>query len=426
MREANDQEHDLAATVRALSAEVERLRALVDHRSEPVVDGAPPAPAAPTAARESGDEPVVVVDRRGAMKRAGMLAAGAVAGGAAIVAATASPAAAETVTGSGNPGVIATGTAGDGLQATTSHDFSYAVSAVTSRGSGYALYAQNEGGGGGAGTAIYAVAPGRAVDAHSGAGPAGYFETGSTATTPTLQVKRPSAAGVGFRVDTAQDGAQIVSTASVPTATGYYARNFVYGADVVGCTVGGRFEGVRAALNLPTTNASITSTAQVRALGDLVMETGTHDLYLCVAGSGATAVFRKVSGPKTAGAFHVLPKPVRLYDSRPGTTPNIGSKTPLKPGVARTIDLKGNGSGVPVGATAALVTILLVNATAGNGNLTLWANETTPPAANTMVWGGSAGRFTAKEVSAASAQAEVQVVANLKTDIVVDVVGYYR
>jgi hypothetical protein len=93
--------------------------------------------------------------------------------------------------------------------------------------------------------------------------------------------------------------------------------------------------------------------------------------------------------------------------------------------MARTLDLTVNKSTVPPGATAALVTILLVNAYIGNGNFTIWANGAARPLANTMVWGGNAQRFTATGVTALDPTAKAQVQASATTDLVLDVVGYY-
>ena len=159
--------------------------------------------------------------------------------------------------------------------------------------------------------------------------------------------------------------------------------------------------------------------------GDIV-ETSSGDLWLCTT-AGFPGTWRKLAGPATAGAFHVLPAPARVYDSRPGFAPtSVGPKTPFAAGSTRVFDLRANGSGVPAGATAAMVTLLLVNAASGAGNLTIWANGATKPVANTLVWGGTAGRFAATAVTALDAQARVQVNASARTDLVIDVVGYYR
>lgn len=126
--------------------------------------------------------------------------------------------------------------------------------------------------------------------------------------------------------------------------------------------------------------------------------------------------WRKLAGPDTAGAFHLLPTPKRVYDTRPGTTPAQGPKTKLPAGnVARTIDLKHNASGVPAEATGVLLTVLLVNATSGAGNLTVWADDKPKPQSNTLVWGGDAGRFTATATTAVDPQARIKVDASLAT-----------
>ena len=153
------------------------------------------------------------------------------------------------------------------------------------------------------------------------------------------------------------------------------------------------------------------------------------DVWACTVGGSTSAAFkfRKVSGPGTAGQLHLLPAPVRVYDSRPGTAPSTGPKTPLVGNTARVLDLKNNSSGVPAGATGALVTILLLNTLASNGNFTLWANGLPRPSGNTMVWGSTTvGRYTAKELTALDANGLVQVFSSHKTDIALDVVGYYR
>jgi hypothetical protein len=160
--------------------------------------------------------------------------------------------------------------------------------------------------------------------------------------------------------------------------------------------------------------------------GEVVYDDVGTAVWLCVA-SGTPGTWRKLGGPTTAGQFHVLPAPARIVDTRPGGVPtSVLPKTPLAAASTRVYDLKVNSSGVPAGATAALITVLLVNAANGNGNMTLWANGVAKPTANTMVWGAGAGRWTATAVSALDSQARVQVNVSAQTDLVLDVVGYYR
>ena len=90
------------------------------------------------------------------------------------------------------------------------------------------------------------------------------------------------------------------------------------------------------------------------------------------------------------------------------------------------LDLTANSSGVPAGATAAMVNLLIVNATAGSANFTIWANGANKPASNSMVWGGTAGRFSSLAVTALDAAGRALVSCSVGTDLALDVVGYYR
>lgn len=157
--------------------------------------------------------------------------------------------------------------------------------------------------------------------------------------------------------------------------------------------------------------------------GDTVVDS-SGDLWFCTA-AGTPGTWRRLSGGTTAGSFHVLPAPARIYDSRPGSAPAVGSKTPLT-NTPRVLSCNVNSSGVPAGATAVALTVLLVNAANANGNMTVWANGAPRPQANTMVWGSGSGRYTSSTISAIDAQTRLQVVASASTDVVLDVVGYYR
>jgi hypothetical protein len=73
-----------------------------------------------------------------------------------------------------------------------------------------------------------------------------------------------------------------------------------------------------------------------------------------------------------------------------------------------------------------MVTCLLVNTVSGAGNFTIWANGVTRSVANNMVWGGTAGRFSSPAVTALDVTGKCQVMSSIKTDFVLDVIGYYR
>lgn len=174
----------------------------------------------------------------------------------------------------------------------------------------------------------------------------------------------------------------------------------------------------------PGDRTAPTGDATAHARGDFVLD-GAGDVWVCVA-AGTPGTWRKLTGPSAAGSFHLLANPVRIYDSRPGTTPAVGSKTKLTGNTARTLSVQANSSGVPVGATAVAVTLLLVNASSAGGNLTIWAGGAPRPSANAMVWGGSAGRFASTAITRVSATGQLNVAASASTDLALDVVGYYR
>jgi hypothetical protein len=390
---ADDDVAVLRATIDALVEQVAGLTARVR-----TLEGAPPPE--PTADPEPSNAPHGTIGRRRAL--AGL--AGAAAAGAAVVAGGAQPAAADNgqalVLGSvSNTATAATGLTVQGIGATgglavTDNSVSNpgAVNGAAAvfghaRGANFdtGVFGYTEGA---AAAAVIGEAAGGAggtgVWGRSHTGTAGFFESAGTGTA-SVSALQLNPAGVAY-------------SANAPI----HLR----------C--------------IPTDEAVPPSRNRASAVGQLSWTTSQGALWACI-GAGTPGTWRKVVGAGTAGAFHLLPAPVRIYDSRAGTTPSQGPKTPLPAGnVARTIDCKHNGSGVPNGATGVVITVLLASAATGSGNLTIWANDKPKPQSNTMVWGGSAGRFTTTALSALDAQARIKIDASLQTHVILDVVGYYR
>lgn len=160
--------------------------------------------------------------------------------------------------------------------------------------------------------------------------------------------------------------------------------------------------------------------------GDVVGD-ANDDLWLCVGGgaTGALAAWRKLGGPATSGQFHVLAATTRCYDSRPGFLPNIGTKAPLTGGVDRTIDVKANGTTVPSAATAVLVNVTATN-TSANGFLALFKGSIAWPGNSTLNW-DHAGTNVANCAVVALAGGLIKArVGGTSTDLIIDVVGYYQ
>jgi hypothetical protein len=249
---------------------------------------------------------------------------------------------------------------------------------------------------------------GAAVSASAkGGGSAGFFVANGT--NAAMSVTNSGAGNTAY----------FNSSSSALTEPGLVSRTVGAGAAI-------RAQGAVTHLNFwPRAAGAPTADTTSHNAGDVV-EDSTSTLWLCVGG-GTPGKWRKLGGPDTAGQFHLLAAPARIYDSRPGTFPSVGSKTPLNAGQSRTLDATVNSSGVPAGATGAVLNLLVVNSAAGPANFTVWANGVAKPLGNSMVWGGSAGgRYSSLAVTALDATGQLQVNCSVKTDIVIDVVGYYR
>jgi hypothetical protein len=133
----------------------------------------------------------------------------------------------------------------------------------------------------------------------------------------------------------------------------------------------------------------------------------------------------KLAGPTTAGQLHILPAPVRVYDSRPGSEPvGVGPKAPTAINGARTIDTTQNASTVPPEANGVLITLTIVAPTSG-GFATAWPDGIAPPATSSINFGAGQNIATTT-VSGCGPGAKIQVLANSVTDFIVDVIGYYQ
>lgn len=359
------EEHDgLLARIAAMEADLVRLRAMVEGRGP-----APSQEPSPAVGPTSTDVPAEAAGD-GASRRA--LLGGAAAGAAGVIAGIllGSEPAAATV------GAMEFGTSNDAGNAGTELKTSSAspVLTITQRTSGAGVYATSS---------QSSAVEGRAT---TGTGVWGYGATGVRAVTTNGRALWVTA-GDGVGIESQSDQVQL---RLAPSA--------------------GR--------------GAPTSDSFAHKVGDLVRDDAGDLWYCSVAGTPGT--WRKVSGPSASGAVHLLATPVRIYDSRPGTLPSVGNKTAFDGGEVRTLDCRVNSSGVPSGAVGVILTCMVVNAVAGSGNFTVWSASKPKPAANTMVWGGTAGRASTLAMSAAGTSAAINVSPSIPCDVVVDVVGYFR
>lgn len=360
---------------------------------------------------ESADPSVVTslavdqpeMSRRNALRAAGVLAAGAVAGGAGIIAA-ATPAAAATGTfNGGSPAVIANGGSGTGsvgvdaqVQGTNGvavDAFSSGTDGVGVRGNGdlYGVYGISTNGTGVSGDTmgqfgIYGNSVGGTSSAGvygrsmNGRGLSGYGDVGVYA----------QSLNVGVSIDAEQTSLRFSTAATSPLTSG--------------------------------------GTYQKR---DIVVDSAGV-MWFCVAG-GTPGTWRMLSGPSTAGAFTPL-TPGRVYDSRLGSfSPNgaLGSGQNRTISVANSYDpFSGTlvtTNFVPAGATAVFANVTVVE-TAGNGWLAVNPGGTTTVSASSINWSAS-GQILANGISLTlNTNRQITVVNGSpgSTQFIVDILGYYR
>ena len=149
---------------------------------------------------------------------------------------------------------------------------------------------------------------------------------------------------------------------------------------------------------------------------------GNGNWWAATVSSDTDGQWRKLAGPGTAGALHVLPVPVRVYDSRPGQPPDVGTKAPLAARQPRQVNVTRNASGVPPRARAVLATLTATN-TAAAGYVTAWP---TGPFPGTSSLNFAPGQTIATTTVVGLDEARFLVQSNTSTDLVVDVVGYYQ
>lgn len=145
---------------------------------------------------------------------------------------------------------------------------------------------------------------------------------------------------------------------------------------------------------------------------------------------GAGAIRGTLSaGPAPAGEAHLLPLPLRAYDSRLNAGPKI------QPGQTRVIPLTSgfdlnnvSQMALPPGATAAIVTLTLADTDAPGGFLTIYSNAVTQPATSSVNWKAAAQDIAVGTQVAVDSTGSVKVtdgIGGAATHFVIDVVGYY-
>jgi len=322
--------------------------------------------------------PATAISRRHALRSAGVVAAGALAGGIATIAA-AGPAAATPGSFSGDPAVIADAQTGPGVAANSVSGS--AIVATTASQTNAAIAATNANWFGVAGT-----------------GTIGVVGTATAAGTT----------GVSGVADSTSSGAG--GSFSGP----------------IGATITGTIITTQLGLSASGPPPSINRTYSQGAL--VVDNTGA--LWYCVT-SGTPGTWRQLSGATTAGAYHPV-TPGRVYDSRcaqpsPGPIASGGIRL-LSVAAQRNITTGAvtNANFIPANATAVFANVAVVN-TVDAGYLTINPGGVTTVSASTINWGTS-NQTQSNGVSLTLDNArQVTVIAGGpgSTDFLIDVFGYW-
>jgi hypothetical protein len=169
---------------------------------------------------------------------------------------------------------------------------------------------------------------------------------------------------------------------------------------------------------------------EVTVAADIVANPGSYYVNVHTSDFPGGAIRGQLAaGPAPAGEIHMLPTPLRAYDSRD----NNGVK--INPGETRTISLATGRDGanatqlaVPPGATAALIT-LTVAETGGNGGFLVVysADLTTQPATSNINWKAAGQDIAVNTQVFVDALGRVKVSDVLgggPTQFMIDVVGY--
>lgn len=186
-----------------------------------------------------------------------------------------------------------------------------------------------------------------------------------------------------------------------------------YGIEVNGGTANARFVGGG---KTPVGTSGKIGELYVDSIGNWWAATSTT--------TTTPAAWRKLAGPATAGQLHLLPTPVRVYDSRPGSPPgDIGPKTPVAGFETRTITSTLNSSGVPATVNAVLINLTVTKPQAA-GFGTVWPSGVWPGTSNiNFASGETVGTTT---VVACGSQATFLFLASVAADFIIDAVGYYQ
>jgi hypothetical protein len=187
---------------------------------------------------------------------------------------------------------------------------------------------------------------------------------------------------------------------------------------------GGRMQQQLRAAGAPTTG-TFTAGEQIRD--------GNADLYICTA-SGTPGTWRKVTAQHPAyansgGSVNLLAKPIRLLDTRPGTTAPLNNGFVKVPGnTTLTLQITGtvaDGLSVPAGAKGILGNLTIIGPT-GDGYAQVWPGGQPVPSTSNINYGAvnAAPALANYFISGLDGAGKLNVLTYQAAHVLVDVSGF--
>lgn len=291
-------------------------------------------------------------------------------------------------------------------------------------------------GGAAAGAAVAAIstaAPAAASDGAAVLQAATNVGTGETIVTNTTNspVNNPASSISALRGNGGDNSVGLFGKSNGAKAAGVQGSSDfgygIYGDGLAGYSVyaggGGRY-----GMDAHSAAGSDAPTSGNYALGD-IFRNSVGDVYVCIVAGSAlpsgTAQFRKLAGPSTAGATHFLNQPARFVTSS-------GRRLPAAAVNGRVdVQLSGQTQGtatVPFGATGVFGTVFCKSNTVDSAWVTLFPSNGPADTGTTAATATFDTRFYSGASFSArlSASGSLAIYTSAPSEVIVDLVGYYR
>ena len=179
--------------------------------------------------------------------------------------------------------------------------------------------------------------------------------------------------------------------------------------------------GASSNVNPPGTNVTTANAAIVPVAAD-----GSFSVYVNHSANAIVDIngyFVEASGAVTAGRLQTI-QPKRLLDTRPDTRTNYTGSKPSS-GSTTTVDLTALASGLPSGATAAIVNVTVTRTTGPGYVQAAAAGELIPGTSSVLNATGSNQSVAGLSLVPLSADGKIDLYTLRSADLIVDLIGWF-